>query len=231
MFTHGPDWPASVLPIEQEQRFAVGTFRTLNASLQCKRCGLMHRAAIQFKTGDDYAMPEYEVGDVVDDVAPDEFDGIADAYCGSCRSHWVEDEKRVQFALLADDVAAGRITARKATWRHGALDGRPELGLVLTLLDSEPMTASDVLALAQRPEGFGWPSFPARLSEADVALWQGNARLHPHDDRHDAAWWWIRRNNEVVARLTAIGWLEEPDPWIEVPVLIDQDHRIRLASA
>jgi len=43
----------------------VGTYRILNVVLPCKRCGLMHRASIQFKTGNDYAMQEYEVGDVV----------------------------------------------------------------------------------------------------------------------------------------------------------------------
>jgi hypothetical protein len=209
----------------------MGTFRILTTSLSCLRCGAAHSVGVQFKTGDDYAMPEYQVGDVAQDVAPGSYEGIADAYCTSCQSRWIADEKHVQFELLADDVAVGRVVARRATWRHGALDGRPELGLVVTVDDEAPMSYDAVLALAETPEGFGQPSFTARLYSAGVALWLGQVRLVPGDDSvlGESTRWWKSRYDAVATRLRALGWPNKGDEWIDVTVLVDADHRVRLA--
>lgn len=209
----------------------MGTFRILSATLSCLRCGADRPVEVQFKTGDDGAMPEYQVGDVAADVEPDVYDGIADAYCAPCMSRWIVDEKQVWFGLLSEEIAAGHLVARRATYRHGALDGRPELGLVETILDQTPMNDDDVRALADRPEGFGWPTITARLHDVDVALWHGDMRLLPHDASFDeeSARWWRDKHREVSARLRRLGWPGGSDQRIDVAVVVDANHRLRLA--
>jgi len=208
----------------------MGTYRTLHAGLACVRCGVVRRAEVQFKTGDDRAMPDYEIGDRADDVAPDLYEGVADAYCSSCMRDWIDDEKRAWCQVLAEDVAAGRVVARTAICRHGSLDGRPELGMVVTIDDRPALTAAEVLALADVREGFGWPSFTARLYGENIALWAADLRVHPHDPQRDSSQWWIDHSDEVARRLRGIGWANGESRWIEVPVVVDADRRLRLAT-
>jgi hypothetical protein len=207
------------------------TFRILSTTLSCLRCGADRRVDVQFKTGDDGAMPEYQVGDVVADVDPDVYEGITDAYCAPCMSRWIVDEKRVWFELMSEEISAGHLVARRATYRHGALDGHPEIGLVETILDPTPMNASDVRSLAELPEGFGWPTITARLADAKVALWHGDMRLEPHDPSFgdESARWWMHQGQEVSARLRRRGWPLGGDQWMDVAVLVDAEHRVRLA--
>ena len=209
----------------------MGTYRILNTTLRCRRCDASHRVAVQFKTGHDRAMPEYEDGDLIPDVEPGVYEGIVDAYCPPCMSRWVGDEKRLHFDLLADDVAAGRVVARRATWRNGELDGRPELGVVVTLEDEAPMTADAVRALAQVPERpHVWPGMLARLGTAHVALWRGDVRVFPEETSIESPStdWWRLRCEQVAARLAAMGWLPDGSQWIDVPVIVDAERRVRL---
>jgi hypothetical protein len=211
---------------------SMGTYRTLTTTLPCRRCSAAYPASVQWKTGDDSAMPDYQAGDVAADVAPGVYEGVADTYCAACGRRWVDDEKRLHFELLAADVAAGRVTVRRATWRHGSLDGRPELGLVITLGDEAPLSAAAVRALVDEPEGFGWPSFTARLSTAQVAVWAGDVRLLPHDPSclGPSMEWWKRRHDEVLERLCALGWPDGGEQWIDVGVRVDEGHRVELAT-
>ncbi|APR80987.1 Hypothetical protein A7982_06334 [Minicystis rosea] len=176
-------------------------------------------------------MPEYRPGDVAEDLAPGIYEGLADAFCSACAARWVEDEKRVHLACLADDIEAGRIVARRATWRHGALDGRPELGLVVTLLDPNPLHGGDVRALGDARERLGWPTFAARLSTANIALWEGNVRVFPQDMTGGTApgRWWERHANAVNERLLALGWPGGQDEFVAVDVRVGDDHRVQLA--
>jgi hypothetical protein len=209
----------------------MGLCRTLHTTLACQRCGVDHAVDVQFKTGDDRCASEYRPGGHAYDLAPEVFEGIADAYCATCSRLWVEEEKHAHFELLAADVEAHRIVARRATWRHGVFDGRPELGLVVTLLDAEPVSADAIRALAETPEGFGWPTFTARLHTASIAIWLGDVRLFPSDPSHDAASteWWKRRREDVNAQLRGLGWPGGDNQWVEIGVRVDADHRVTLA--
>lgn len=210
----------------------MGTYRTLNTSLSCRRCGASYPAGVQFKTGDDGSMPEYRPGDVAADLAPGVYEGLAGAFCSACQARWIEDEKRAHFALLADDLEAGRVVARRASWRHGALDGHPELGLVVTALDPTPMHANDVRALGDAREGLGWPTFAARLSTANLTLWEGDVRVFPAGSSEGAApsAWWERHAEAVNESLLALGWPGGQDPYVDVAVLVSGDHRVLLAG-
>jgi len=205
----------------------MGTYRVLQTTLSCLRCGADYSADVQFKTGNDYSMPVYQVGDRVEDVSPAIYDGITDAYCAQCLSRWIDEENHVHFELLADQIAAGRLVARRATWRHGALDGRPELGLVVTIHDETPMTAEAVRALAEAPDQFTRPSIGARLHQGGVALWDGDLLVFPSSS--DAVHWWQRRHEQVASRLRAAGWPGDGSAFVEIVVLVDTDHRVRLA--
>jgi hypothetical protein len=49
--------------------------------LNCQSCGIKYRNDVQFKTGDDYELPEYEEGQVVEALLPGStFEGTADAF-------------------------------------------------------------------------------------------------------------------------------------------------------
>src|SRR5262245_17698826 len=209
----------------------MGTYRTLYTTLACVRCGASFTADVQFKTGRDREMPKYQVGDVAADVAPGVYEGIAGAYCAPCMSRWIADERRAHFEILSDDIAAGSIVARRAAWRSGALDGHPERGLVATVRDAAPIGAAAVRALADVPEHTGWPSITAWLHTAGVALWLGEVRLYPSEDpaAADATAWWLRRWDDVAARLRALGWPYGDVTDVDVAVRVDGDHRVRVA--
>lgn len=208
----------------------MGTFRTLKATLQCLKCDAPHNFDIQFKTGDDSAMSEYGIEDLADDIAPGVYDGLADCFCTQCHRRWVDHEKRVHFDLLGDEVDAGLVTARRATWRHGALDGRPELGLVVTLDDEPPLTPRQIRALADVSDSAGWPNFGARLIEARVTLWVGSARITPGQPQSDAAHatWWRPHQAAVTTRLQEMGWPSGDDQFREVSLEVMPDQRFRL---
>jgi hypothetical protein len=208
----------------------MGTFRTLKAVQQCSHCAASFTCSIQFKTGDDAAMPEHDVEDVVNDVAPGSYDGTADAFCPPCEALWAIEEKRAHFDCLALEVESGAVIARRATWRHGALGGRPELGLVVTLADEPPLDPDQIRALAEAPERGGWPNFAARLIEAGVTLWVGSDRITPGQPQSQVAHdiWWPSHQDAVAARLRARGWSSGDDQFREVAILITPGRRVRL---
>lgn len=208
----------------------MGTFRTLHATLRCLKCAASHCFGIQFKTGDDAEMSEYALDDLADDIAPGVYDGLTDAFCPDCHRRWVEDEKRAHFDCLADEVETGLVTARRATWRHGAMDGHPELGLVVTLDDEPPLTSQQIRLLANVPDTAGWPNFCARLINARVTLWVGSVRITPGQPQsqtaHDA--WWRLHRTSVATRLRTLGWPSEDDQFREIVVEVMPNQRFRL---
>lgn len=214
-----PRFGHAILKTDAELRNPVGTFRTLKTTLPCLKCDTSHRFDIQFKTGDDTAMPEYEIDDLAGDIAP----GV--------QARWVDDEKHAHFDALADEVGAGVVTARRAVWRHGSVDGRPELGLVVTLDDEPPLTPGQIRALADVSESAGWPNFGARLIGARVTLWVGATRITPGQPQSEAAYtaWWHAHHASVTARLRAQGWPSGDEQFREVPLEVMSDHRFRLA--
>lgn len=211
----------------------MGTFRTLTATLRCLKCDALGPFDIQFKTGDDVAMSVYGIEDLADDIAPGVYDGVADSFCSHCHGRWVEDEKRAHFDLLGDEVDAGVVTVRRATWQHGALVGHPERGLVVTLDDEPPLTSLQVRALADVDEGAGWPNFWARLSAARVTLWVGSTRITPWQPESDAAHaaWWGPHQAAVTTRLQAKGWPSGENQFREVALEVMPNQRFRLVQS
>jgi hypothetical protein len=199
----------------------MGTFSAVRTSLACERCGGAYPAEVQFKTGDDLAMPLYDIGQKVPALQPGStFDGIADAFCAVCMKGWVADEKVANFEALADAVEAGEIIARFATY-HAELN-RLDLGPQLRVLRSEPLTPAEVRKLTSGPERVGWPTFPARLSEASVTLFRGDTPLVDSPGE-----WWSAHSQRVRARLSALGWrAPADDQFREIVVRIRADGTI-----
>lgn len=199
----------------------MGTFSAVRADLACERCGSAYRTEVQFKTGDDLAMPVYDVGRRVPALQPGSpYEGIAVAFCAVCAQRWVADEKVSHFEVLADAIEAGEIIARFATY-HAELD-RLDLGPQLRVLRSEPLTPAEVRGLASAPEGFGWPSFPARLSDSSVTLFRGDVPIADSPGE-----WWPAHAGRVRARLSALGWrAPADDQFREVAVRIRADGTI-----
>ncbi len=102
-------------------------YRSVGLDLLCGRCGRAHRAEVQFKTEDDQC-ETYAVGDLVEDLpVGEEWEGIADRFCPSCR-----DAHRAERERAAATVAA-------AMMRPGQL--------ALKLAEAEaPLTADEILA-------------------------------------------------------------------------------------
>jgi hypothetical protein len=154
-------------------------FSTVTTDLACERCGSTYRTGVEFKTGEDWALPVYEAGQVVPALpSGSDYEGIADAFCPDCARRWIADERVAHFDALADDVEIGKVTARLATYQAD-LD-QLDLGRQLRLLRGEPLTAAEVRSLASTPDDFGWPSFPARLSRASVTLFLGGMPWTTH---------------------------------------------------
>jgi hypothetical protein len=199
----------------------MGTFSAVRMELACERCGAAHHVEVQFKTDDDHAMPVYDAGQRVPALPPGSaYDGIAEAFCAACAKRWVAEEKAANFEALAAAIEAREIIARFATY-HAELD-RVELGRQLRIRRAEPLTPAEVRGLASAPEGFGWPTFPARLSEASVTLFRGDV---PLDDAPGD--WWAVHTARVRALLSALGWrAPADDQFREVVVRIRADGTI-----
>ena len=120
----------------------MGVYRTLRVSLPCARCGVVRRTDVQFKTADDQAMPVHDDDDVLNNVQPDVYEGIADAYCGACTRRWSDDETRAWCDVVAEEVEAGRAEVARSAWRHGRFDRSPAPGQVVTLVEPPPLTAA-----------------------------------------------------------------------------------------
>jgi hypothetical protein len=195
----------------------VGVFRTLRIQSACLHCKAAFASGVQFKTGDDWEMPEHAEGDVVHDVQPGVYEGLADAYCAYCFVRWVAAEGKAHFAAIANDVQSGLIVARRSE-RAGA-DGVTDL--------AAPMSAAEIRALPRARDRGGWPSIGARLHEEGLTLSAGGTRVFPPDFSSPSDTWWSRQSAEVGRRLRDLGW---PTGWcafVDAVVEVDADHRIR----
>jgi hypothetical protein len=204
---------------------AMGVFRIVHAEMPCRRCGFVREVGVQFKTDAGDWMQGYRVGDVVDDVAPDVYGGITDAYCTRCKASWIEDDKRISFDVIAEQVAAGESVARRGSWCYAPAEGQ----LVVTLEAAPPLGADDIRALADAPAGPGVPSVLTHLE--GVVLWQGDLRIHPHLNGQDSTGWWLAFGAEVERRMHVRGWPEGRWDTIDLDVVVDADHRLSLAPA
>ncbi len=199
----------------------MGVFSAVRAQLACERCGASYPAEVQFKTDDDWAMPVYDVDQSVPGLQPgSSYEGIAAAFCPACEERWIADEKLAHFESLAEAVEAGELVARFATYEADV--ARLDLGPQLTVLRAAPLTPAEVRGLAATPEGFGWPTFPARLSEARVTLFRDGVPLADSPGQ-----WWPTHTRRVRARLSALGWREPADDQSrEIEVRIRSDGTI-----
>ncbi len=63
----------------------MGAYRTISASLPCRRCAMSFLCEVQFKTGDDYNMPHHREGEQSADLEPNTtYEGISDSLCPGC---------------------------------------------------------------------------------------------------------------------------------------------------
>ncbi len=78
----------------------MGLFSTVNTDLACERCGSTYRTGVQFKTGEDWALPVYEAGQVVPALPPgSDCEGIADAFCPDCAKRCSSQVRRRSVAV------------------------------------------------------------------------------------------------------------------------------------
>lgn len=211
----------------------MGTYRRLYADLPCTRCGVPDRTEVQFKTGADHAMPQYELGDLAPDVAPGLYEAIADAHCSACTARWIEDEKRAWCDRLGDQLDDGRLVARHATWHFAAGPRGTERTLVVTAEDGASFTSATLRLLLEEPGGTRQQSFGARLHRARLGLWFEGHCVFPFDGPNPtpaASRWWYAQSDAVDRRLRGEGWPDGEDPTRVVQVRIGADHRVHLAS-
>jgi hypothetical protein len=208
----------------------MGSFSLVVATLACVRCGReREEVQVQFKTGDDHAMPWYQDGEHVPDVPPDTYDGIADAYCGRCMNQWSADEKQAVFEVLADGVARGELVIKRGDIVRDRQyvpipDGRGDFQVQLE--GDRALTPAEIAATGREAQQQGYRSaFPMSVADVDYVIFEGDERVYPSRLSSD----WPPRLMAAVDRvLRARGWPLGGDPWIEPAVVVGNDQILRV---
>lgn len=203
----------------------MGLFRSVFASLTCKRCSNPFEAEVQFKTGGDW-QEEYREGDRATDLAPGTtYDGTTSRYCDACARVLATDIVRAHRDVLARMAAQGTIDLRDEA-------GDPIVGpqidpalaaLFGPLLESVRAYSSGHVAATNVKAGLPprltifskgvqqWPPPPG------VGSWEVHQRPFPK-----------RLSSSVEAELVANGWEEGSDGWLNTMVTVDAEHVLRV---
>lgn len=184
----------------------MGTFRTVLFQQDCKRCRKPASFGAQFKTGNDREMPEYLPGDVVDDLEPGSFPGIADNYCGNCFLAYEAAECRAMHEVLANWVEAAKVTIHR-DGKDLAPDEIRRIGEHYAAARAERLPPIDA------PPPFSWGQWFLPFT-----LRHGRPLPPPPSDFYPG----LMRETE--ARLRADGWAEMFCE--DFTVVIDDDRRV-----
>lgn len=194
----------------------MGVYRIVKTKLACLQCLQSYIAEAQFKTGEDRSMPIYNEGDVVADIDPGEYEGIADSLCKNCLDLWHLDVAQADLDQLADEVDCGDVIVRR----------EPDPGS-----KSEPptLTRSEVIALATLLPTPARENFQVCLNRARLTLWVAEHRIFPHDSSNFDVTWWVSHNQRVDSRMRALGWNSGANHWIDLTVIVKSDKKIAVA--
>jgi hypothetical protein len=175
----------------------MGCFRRLWVDLKCKRCRSPFATAVQFKTGNDGRMEEYEPGDIVPDLSGCVFEAYADNYCEPCRDRWNADQATVNLEQLALSIEAGEVAARRVLQSVG-------LGDPLT-----PAEVRQIHPIRSSPESRLGVSLRSLLEETSVVLLsrRGVLLADPSACSPDPDLYWALHSERVDQRLAHMGWL------------------------
>lgn|GEM_PF-2330636 len=201
----------------------MGLFTTVDAEFSCRRCERTFVGDVQFKTGHEQDLPTYREGDRVTDVPAGTYEGLVDAYCGQCTRRWRNDERLSHFKALADAVSSGTLIVRRGfILRDAAGLPVPDEADDFTIrdLDSDPVEPSELESIGPTAgEPGAWPNFAARLSDANLVLFEAGQRIHP-TRRISNTDWWSRHNARVDTLMKKLGWPLGSDPFVEPNVVV-----------
>lgn len=203
----------------------MGLYSTVYAVRVCAKCRGNFSTGVQFKTGhENGTLPEFADGDIAADLATGEYDGVADAYCRDCMPSWVVAEKRANLGVLADEARSGNVTVRRGVVVRDA-EGVPlsddNNDFVVRYLDDGLLVGPEAIdAAAEASERrYGWPNFPARLSELSYVLHENGVRIFPTRVLLSIDWL-CKHRLAVDLRLKAEGWIYGHERWVDVPVVV-----------
>jgi len=201
----------------------MGVFRTVFGYIACRRCAADFRADVQFKTGDDYGMELYEEGVVIDDVAPDAYDGTLDSFCRPCSLARRVLENDSFFSFLRDAVAAARIRMFRAQWRFN-----PEAQMIeVTRTHPAAINIEEIAKAASLPQ-----TDPFNLNYNrfffEHEVYDRELRLNPRPDDQLASFWRDESEAFVDSRLVTAGWSPLYADFLDIDVVVSDDRRIRL---
>lgn len=200
----------------------MGYFRTIAALRHCPRCGEQYGLDVQFKTNDDSEMPTYNPGDVAADVQPDEYDGIGNGYCPTCQLHHTIHVNEVSFAFLLVGVRSARITMWPATWQFSAKTGQ----LLVHRLRELPLSPAEIEVAASIPQTDPFNTYYQRFFGSHEVQ-DGGRQISPRPEQPSGSFWRDELRVWLDAELLRRGWLDGRNTFIEVPVIVGKDHRVR----
>jgi hypothetical protein len=189
----------------------MGMFRSVQFDLSCQRCARSYEGDDQFKTEDDWCQV-YAVGDRVEDLpVGQEWEGIADRFCASCRRDHQAERERAMATVLAGRVTAGQLALKL-----------PEAGV--------PLTPDEILVRGEEM---------AEAARRSSTLYGSTMVLHDlHVVDPDGAWLpiaklrdplWPSLYRALHAELRRRGWPAGDELFREdLTVFLDQERRVQV---
>ncbi len=207
----------------------MGLYRSILAKMSCQRCGAAFEADVQFKTGNDY-LEVYNEGDAVSDLEPETFQGITAAYCKYCYARWASDHFEAEREFLVFAVGSGAVEARQATVvREKTARGAVELHVTP---NGPPFTTEEIRRVVVPPPPGVFPALQSSLDVASIALFHAGERVHPRLPLSQGrSFFWDDMRDDVRRALSRRGWPLSNNHFIEVPVVVDEGHRLRVDRA
>ena len=187
----------------------MGLFTTVEATLQCRKCTREFLDEVQFKTGLEVGLPSYREGAHTTDIPAGRYEGTATAYCSECTKTWTNDEKRSNFAALAEAVSKGAVVVRRGTIlrddRHVPIPDEND-DFRVRYFDDREVTAAQLEQEGARPyDKPGWASFGVHLSDRHYIVLDAGRRVYPSRvSIHEG--FWSRHRAGVARRMLALGW-------------------------
>ena len=195
----------------------MGMFRTVFGELACANCGAGFRDGVQFKTGDDDALQEYEDGQQVasPDLAPGAWRGIAERYCTTCRDVWIVAGIHAGAAVVEQLISDAELELRDAATGE-SLAPHDVTRLI------EPIVArmfSDAAPLVREPIAL------TTTSVASLEVHFRGVRLGAN--ANDAASFKAYLQDRANALLTGLGWSDD-ELREDLAVVVDDTRAIRI---
>jgi hypothetical protein len=189
----------------------MGCYRSVYVQLECAACAAPYRAAVQFKTGDDYTLAAYDVGDVIDDLSPGStWDGLANALCVYCSRRREIDMRSAEIEALAcavercDVIVYFGTTARKQT--------RNIESQVVVIQRAAPVAPHELRC--RKTECRRW--------------WRDGIIVCTNGAVVDD---WPNRRRDVFFAVRALGWPDRVSDYCRsIQVCIDAERRLRIAE-